>query len=75
MSYNDGMRQLAETEQYSRWFAKLRDRLAKSAIFAKLARLEMGHFGDCEPVGDGVPSCGFIMDPGIASISSNMVSN
>lgn len=48
------MKQLLETDVFSRWFGRLADRRAKAVILARLRRVEMGHFGDCASVGEGV---------------------
>ena len=39
---------------FSQWLKEMRDILGKSKIRLRLDRLEMGNFGQCEPVGDGV---------------------
>ncbi len=39
---------------FEEWFSKLRDKTGKARIFNRIDRLRLGHFGDCEPVGDGV---------------------
>lgn len=48
------MKMITVTETYSTWFEKLRDSRAKAKILAKVRRVELGNFGDCEPVGEGV---------------------
>jgi putative addiction module killer protein len=48
------MYEVYKTDEFARWFKKLRDRQAKSRILARIDRLEQGHFGDVESVGDGV---------------------
>ena len=48
------MKQLVETDVYSSWFAELRDNKVKAIINARLRRVEIGNFGYCEPVGEGV---------------------
>jgi putative addiction module killer protein len=42
------------TEEFTHWFADLRDRMVKMRIQARIDRAEMGNFGDCAPVGGGV---------------------
>ena len=46
------MFEVYKTEEFARCFKKLRDRQAKSRILARIDRLEQGHFGDVESVGD-----------------------
>ena len=48
------MKIISETDTYSDWFDKLRDARARAKILARLRRAELGNFGDCEPVGEGV---------------------
>ena len=38
--------ELHRTEQYDKWFAKLKDRTVKLKVLARLARVENGNFGD-----------------------------
>ncbi len=39
---------------FSLWLKELKDNLGKAKIRLRLDRLEMGNFGQCEPVGDAV---------------------
>jgi len=39
---------------FSDWFNKLRDRKAQARIDARLARVQLGNFGDTKAVGEGV---------------------
>ena len=39
---------------FSDWFDKLRDRKAQARIDARLARVQLGNFGDTKAVGEGV---------------------
>lgn len=36
------------------WLKKLKDSMTRVRIRRRLDRLELGNFGDCEPVGEGV---------------------
>ncbi len=38
--------ELRETEQYNKWFAKLKDSSIKVRLLARLNRIENGNFGD-----------------------------
>ncbi len=48
------MIEIRKTERFAEWFAGLRDRQARSRIQARIDRAEIGNFGDCRPVGNGV---------------------
>ena len=39
---------------FSEWLKSLKDAVARNRIRARLDRLELGNFGDCESVGSGV---------------------
>lgn len=54
MNYNKFMKTIVSTNIFDQWFASLRDKRAKALIEARLRRVELGNFGDCEPVGEGV---------------------
>jgi len=58
------MLEVFKTEEFARWFTRLRDRKAKSRIQARIDRLEQGHFGDVESVGDGVSELRLFCGPG-----------
>ena len=49
-----GMIQIQQTEAYGKWFAGLRDRVARARIDIRIRRLSLGNAGDAKPVGDGV---------------------
>ncbi|NEU14072.1 type II toxin-antitoxin system RelE/ParE family toxin [Methylobacterium sp. BTF04] len=42
------------SDQFRRWLHGLRDARAKARVTARLRAATLGHFGDVEPVGDGV---------------------
>ena len=48
------MIQIQQTETYAKWFAGLRDRVARARIDIRIRRLSLGTAGDTKPVGEGV---------------------
>ncbi len=46
--------EVRQTKQFAKWFAKLKDNIAKLSIARRIVRLENGNFGDSKSVGDGV---------------------
>lgn len=58
------MKTIHTTEVFDGWFASLRDRLAEKRIQARIRRAELGNFGDCEPVGEGVSEMRIHYGPG-----------
>ncbi len=52
------------TEIFDDWFVGLRDKLAQKRIQARIRRAELGNFGDCEPVGEGVSEMRIHYGPG-----------
>ena len=55
---------IRKTEVFTDWFNGLRDRRAKARIQARIDRLELGHFGDVAPVGEGVNELRIFYGPG-----------
>ena len=46
---------IEKTPEFDKWLKKLRDLKAKAKILFRIQKLEEDeHFGDCEPVGDGI---------------------
>ena len=46
---------IEKTPEFDEWFRKLKDLRAKAKILFRVQKLEHDeHFGDCEPVGDGI---------------------
>ena len=41
-------------QPFTKWLGRLRDRIAHAAILRRVARIQLGLFGDTKPVGDGV---------------------
>ena len=48
------MNTLIQSSRFSAWLADLDDEIGKAHILRRLTSAELGNFGDCEPVGDGV---------------------
>jgi hypothetical protein len=60
---------IRQTEEYRRWFARLRDDAAKARILARLRRVSAGNLGDASRLVAASASCGSIMVPVTASTS------
>ncbi len=53
-----------ETLAYADLFTHLRDVQAKARINARIRRAELGNFGDCESIGEGVSEMRIHYGPG-----------
>lgn len=58
------MYEIATTEVYDEWLDSLKDTKGKARINARLRRVELGNFGDAEPVGDNVSELRFFFGSG-----------
>ena len=58
------MIEIRQTEVYSNWFRRLRDREAKVRIDNRIRRLSLGNPGDVTPVGEGVSEVRIDYGPG-----------
>jgi putative addiction module killer protein len=58
------MNVLLQTEEFSEWLHGLRDVAAKARVVARLSAAEVGNFGECAPVGDGVSEMKIHVGPG-----------
>ena len=46
---------IEKTDEFDKWLRKLKDIRAKAKILFRIQKIENDeHFGDCEPVGDGI---------------------
>ena len=46
---------IEKTVEFDKWLVKLKDLRAKAKILFRIQKIESaGHFGDCEPAGDGI---------------------
>lgn len=52
------------TEEFDAWLRALRDPVGKARIAARIRSAELGNFGDCESVGDGVSEMRIHVGPG-----------
>ncbi len=48
------MMEIRKTDEYVRWYSRLRDNRAKARINIRIRRLSVGNPGDVKPVGGGV---------------------
>jgi putative addiction module killer protein len=58
------MIEVRQTEQYRRWFAKLRDHEARARIDIRIRRVSLGNPGDVKAVGEGVSELRIDYGPG-----------
>jgi putative addiction module killer protein len=46
---------IEKTSEFDKWLRKLKDLRTKAKILMRIQKLEQDeHFGDCEPVGEGI---------------------
>jgi putative addiction module killer protein len=53
-----------QTDEYERWFDRLRDQQARARILVRIRRLSLGNPGDVRPVGEGVSEMRIDYGPG-----------
>ena len=58
------MIEIRQTEHYSVWFAKLKDRTAQAKVNIRSRRVSLGNLGDVKPVGTGVSELRIDHGPG-----------
>lgn len=58
------MLEVRQTDEFARWFQKLKDRQARGRVLARIRRLQLGNPGDVGPVGEGVSELRIQFGPG-----------
>ncbi len=58
------MIEIRQTDEYAGWFARLRDREARSRVLVRIRRVSLGNLGDVKPVGEGVSELRVDYGPG-----------
>ena len=53
-----------KTQAFDQWFDGLKDTKGRFRVQARIDRAELGNFGDCEPVGEGVSEMRIHFGPG-----------
>lgn len=56
--------EIRQTEIFSRWFDRLKDKDAAARILVRVRRLALGNAGDAKPVGGGVSELRIDYGPG-----------
>ena len=56
--------EVRQTDEFTRWFSRLRDNRARARIRARIDRLSEGNPGDARPVGEGVSEMRIDYGPG-----------
>lgn len=64
MVHNMHMFEIQRTALFDEWLGSLRDRIGQKQVLARLARLSLGHWGDCKPVGGEVVELRIHAGPG-----------
>jgi len=64
LGYDISMIEVRQTEEYSDWFANLRDKQTRARINVRIRRLSLGNPGDVKPVGEGVSELRIDYGPG-----------
>ena len=64
MVYINLMLQILRTHEFDAWIGGLRDKVGQRQVLARLARLSLGHWGDCQPVGGEVTELRIDSGPG-----------
>lgn len=55
---------ILRSEEFDVWLAALRDKTGRARILHRIRAAELGNFGDCEAVGEGVSEMRIHVGPG-----------
>lgn len=55
---------LQKSDEFDAWLVGMKDLVGKAQVVLRLDRAVRGHFGDCEPVGEGVSEMRIHYGPG-----------
>lgn len=58
------MIEVRESEEFAKWFRRLRDRQARARILVRIRRLSLGILGDARPTGGGISELRIDYGPG-----------
>jgi putative addiction module killer protein len=58
------MNTFLSSDEFNAWLAGLKDHVGKAIIAKRIRAAEVGRFGDCEPVGEGVSEMRIHFGPG-----------
>jgi len=58
------MNSFLRTGEFDSWPTGLNDNIGKARVVHRLRAAELGNFGDCEPVGDGISEMRIHLGPG-----------
>lgn len=58
------MSQFLRSEEFDAWLTGLKDNLGRARIIHRIRSAELGNFGDCKPVGEGVSEMRIHVGPG-----------
>jgi putative addiction module killer protein len=64
VSYKILMKQIRQTDHFTKWLRKMKDRSARAIIVRRIERLAKGNLGDVKPVGDKVSELRIGVGPG-----------
>ncbi|NBF05580.1 type II toxin-antitoxin system RelE/ParE family toxin [Pseudomonas sp. Fl5BN2] len=53
-----------QTQEFTRWLVRLKAPQGKTRVLARIRAAQLGRFGDCEPVGEGVHEMRIHRGPG-----------